>query len=71
MHMEKYIPYAKLSKKKRRERDSLQRKTWGGLRPVTRKAESAKAYNRKKDRRRFDEYGSADLFFRIRSAGND
>ena len=69
--MEKYIPYAKLSKKRRRERDSLLRKTWGDVRPVTRKAANAKAYNRKKDQRKYDEYGNADLFFRIRSSRND
>ena len=69
--MEKYIPYAKLSKKKKRERDSLQRKTWGNVKPVTRKAANAKVYNRKKDQRRYDEYGNADLFYRIKTSGND
>lgn len=68
--MEKYIPYAKLSKKKKRERDSLQRKTWGDVKPVTRKAANAKIYNRKKDQRRYDEYGNADLFYRIKTSGN-
>ena len=40
--MEKMIPYGKLSKK------AARRNTWGELRPVTRKPESSKAYNRRK-----------------------
>jgi hypothetical protein len=45
--MEKFIPKEKLSKKEKRERDREQRKTWH-VNPVTRKAESKKAYRRKK-----------------------
>ena len=45
---EKFVPYEKLSKKKRRELDSLRRGSWGGLNPVTRKPENPKAYNRRK-----------------------
>ena len=40
--MEKFIPYEKLSKKKRRELDKKRRSDWGELRPVTRKIESGK-----------------------------
>ena len=46
--MEKYIPYDKLSKKKRRELDRKQRNDWGAVRPVSRKIESGKIYKRKK-----------------------
>ena len=46
--MEKFIPYEKLSKKKRRELDKQRRNDWGELRPVTRKIESGKVYKRKK-----------------------
>ena len=46
--MEKYVPYEKLSKKKKRERDAKKRGTWGSLSPVTRKPENSKAYHRKK-----------------------
>ena len=46
--MEKFIPYEKLSKKKRRELDKKRRSDWGELRPVTRKIESGKIYKRKK-----------------------
>ena len=48
---QKFIPYAKLSKKKKREHDALQRGAFGTLQPVTRRIESAKRYNRKKARR--------------------
>lgn len=54
--MEKFIPYEKLSKKKKRELDKARRGTWGELSPVTRKAQSAKVYDRNKARKRiFDD----------------
>ena len=46
--MEKFIPYEKLSKKKKRKIDQVRRQTWGELNPVTRKPENSKAYNRKR-----------------------
>ncbi len=46
--MDKYIPYEKLSKKARRERDAAKRGTWGGISPITRKPENSKTYNRRK-----------------------
>ncbi len=46
--MEKFIPYEKLSKRKRRELDASRRSTWNGLNPVTRRPENSKAYNRRK-----------------------
>ncbi len=46
--MEKFVPYEKLSKKKRRELDAARRGSWGGLNPVTRKPQNSKAYKRKK-----------------------
>lgn len=52
--MEKFIPYDKLSKKKKRERDALRRSTWA-ISPVTRRPENPKAYNRKKAQKRTDE----------------
>ena len=48
--MEKFIPYEKLSKKKKRVLDAARRGSWGGLSPVTRRAENPKAYKRKKAR---------------------
>ena len=46
--MEKFIPYEKLSKKKKRELNASRRSTWGTLNPVTRKPDPYKAYNRRK-----------------------
>lgn len=46
--MEKFIPYAKLSKKEKRKLDQAKRQTWGGLDPVTRKPKNSRAYDRKK-----------------------
>ncbi len=49
--MEKFVPYEKLSKKKKRELDAQRRGTWYGINPVTRKPENSKAYNRRKAQR--------------------
>lgn len=46
--MEKYIPFEKLSKKKKRELNAKRRNTWGCANPVTRKPDPPKAYNRRK-----------------------
>ena len=55
--MEKFIPYAKLSKKKKRELDALRRSVWT-ISPVTRKSENPKAYNRKKAQKWMDDSSS-------------
>ena len=49
--MYRFIPYEKLSPKKKRETDKEKRGVWYGINPVTRKPENPKAYNRKKDRK--------------------
>ncbi len=49
--MDKFIPYNKLSKKKQRELNAKQRRTWGALNPVTRNTANPKAYDRKKARK--------------------
>ncbi len=59
--MEKYIPYEKLSKKKKRELDAGKRTAWA-ISPVTRKPENPKAYNRRKAQKRMDEPGSVLSF---------
>lgn len=46
--MPKFIPYKKLSKRKRRELDNEQRGSWGAVNPVTRAIKSKKIYDRKK-----------------------
>ena len=61
--MEKYIPYEKLSKKKRRELDARQRGSWNGFSPVTRRPENPKAYNRQKARKRSDDFPDRAFFF--------
>ena len=48
--MEKFVPFEKLSKKKRRELNARKRRDWNGINPVTRKTENPKAYNRKRHR---------------------
>lgn len=46
--MEKFIPYEKMSKKKKKEINQKKRNTWNGLNPITRKSKNLKIYNRKK-----------------------
>lgn len=53
--MKKFIPYEKLSKKKKRELNEQRRNSWGTLNPVTRKTKNIKAYDRAKNRRRRDD----------------
>lgn len=48
--MPKFIPYRKLSKRKRRELDNEQRGSWGAVNPVTRAIKSKKVYDRKRDK---------------------
>ena len=48
--MPKFIPYKKLSKRKRRELDNEQRGSWGAVNPATRAIKSKKLYDRKKNR---------------------
>lgn len=59
----KFVPYGKLSKKKKRELDRARRGCWGGMSPVTRRGENPKAYKRKKIRLS-DLSGERDLFSR-------
>ena len=47
--MEKFIPYEKLSKKEQKKRDRIRRMTWGTMSPVTRRTESRKRYDRKRE----------------------
>ena len=53
--MEKFVPYEKLSPKKKREIDRKKRGSWYGINPVTRKPPNPRAYNRRKARK-VDEY---------------
>jgi hypothetical protein len=60
--MEKYTPYEKLSKKKKRELNARRRGSWGGLKPITRRPENPKAYDRKKARKRGDDSAAGPSF---------
>lgn len=46
--MDRFVPIGKQSKKKQKEFNAKQRKTWGEFSPMTRTVPSGKAYNRKK-----------------------
>ena len=60
--MGKFIPYEKLSKKKKRELDAARRETWN-LNPVTRRPENPKAYNRRKAQKWRDDSISVPFSF--------
>ena len=59
--MEKFIPYKKLSKKKRKELNAKRREIWT-ISPITRKPENPKAYNRKKAQRLDDDSSSVPFY---------
>ncbi len=59
--MEKFTPYEKLSKKKKRELDAGRRTAWA-ISPVTRKSENPKAYNRRKAQKWKNDSGSVLSF---------
>lgn len=63
--MEKFIPYEKLSKKRKRELDLKKRGSWGGLNPVTRKLKNPKAYDRRKAQSWKKESGPAPFVFSL------
>lgn len=49
--MEKFIPYEKSSKRRKKELNTIRRKTWGALNPVTRRPANPRAYNRSRVKR--------------------
>lgn len=58
----KFVPYEKLSKKKRREIDALSRTNWGSTSPVTRAPKRSNAYDRAYEKRRLKNDPSAGSF---------
>ena len=56
--MDKFVPYEKLSKKKKRQLDAEKRGSWYGLNPITRRPKNPKAYDRKKARCWRDDSGN-------------
>lgn len=63
--MNDFVPYEKLSKKKKQELNKKKRKTWETISPITRKAKNAKIYNRKKSRRIEDDSSNGGIFYFI------
>ncbi len=53
--MKKMIPFEKLSKKEQKKRNATKRGSWGDVKPVTRRSENPKAYNRTKARKTFSD----------------
>ena len=66
--MEKFIPYEKLSKKKKREQDVRRRSVWA-ISPVTRKPKSSKAYDRRKAQKWKDDSGFCAFLCLIQGPG--
>ena len=60
--MEKFTPYEKLSKKKKRELDAGRRTVWA-ISPVTRRPGNPKAYSRKKAQKWKDDSASVLSLF--------
>jgi len=61
---QKIVPLSKQSKRKRKEHYAAQRKGWGNVNPVTRKAPNVKLYNRKKSKQQYGHSsGCLDFLF--------
>ena len=60
--MERFIAFEKLSKAKQRELNKRRRGTWGTVKPVTRRSQNPKAYNRKKAQQREDDFRFVEHF---------
>ena len=58
----KFVPYDKLSKKKKREADRARRGSWGALSPVTRRPDDPRAYNRSREKRKVLSGDGEDFF---------
>ena len=68
--MEKFVPYAKMSKKQKKEADRARRNTWGPLDPVTRVKKSGKLYDRKRARERGEDRTGSLLLFGTLQTGS-
>lgn len=61
--MQKFIPFAKLSKKAQQAINKNRRKNWGNIAPVTKRPANSKAYNRKKAQAWKDTFPTSELFY--------
>ncbi len=59
--MKKYVSFDKLSKRKQKELNRQKRGSWNGVKPVTRRVESKKVYNRKKSPFGKDDFPNGDF----------
>jgi len=48
--MEKFVPFEKLSKKKKHKHNTQKRRDWGAVNPVTRVPPNPKAYDRNREK---------------------
>ena len=60
--MKRFVPYEKLSKKKKRERDAAHRGSWARS-PVTRRPADPKVYDRRKARKELERESFPCFFF--------
>ena len=51
MRMEKFVPYEKISKKKKKEQNDKKRVVWGLTPPSTRQPKNPKAYDRNSEKK--------------------
>lgn len=61
--MQKFIPFAKLSKKTQQEINKSRRKNWGNIDPTTKRPKNSKTYNRKKAQAWKDDFPTSELFY--------
>lgn len=61
--MQKFIPFAKLSKKAQQTINKSRRKNWGNIDPVTKRPTNSKAYNRKKTQAWEANFPTPELFY--------
>ena len=61
--MTRFVPREKLGKKARRSLDSVKRRTFEGISPVTKTVDSKKHYTRKKLPLGIDDDGTGAFFF--------
>lgn len=61
--MQKFIPFAKLSKKAQQVINQNRRKNWGSIDPITKRSPNSKAYNRKKAQAWKDTFPTSELFY--------
>lgn len=64
--MDNFVPYEKMSKKKKKELNAQKRGDWGNLNPVTRTTKNKKAYNRRKARRIDDNFNFVPFSIMVR-----